>query len=266
MPKKKLTKMLQRNRSAGAGNGSAITGSVVAGLPPRELENLLARSQDAAAFIEGLREVAALYVRPARRRVRTGLRSTLQAAYAAVVAIKKLSAEIRNEVLSELKGKATTRTNGGDEVRIILKGLMAYAGRQDRSMITRDANALCYALTQQIPVAKFVEELSKKGESIRSWADRYAETQRAAKGRAEPRSRRRSDNEKRPSKTVPSGPHASLRAISRSGYSVHVCKHGKDGQVREIGRRLLPRKLTSEQIENVLEAAANAAPQIEAGR
>lgn len=237
--------------------------TVVAGLGAVKLERRLAQSADAASFIEGLRQLADHYIKPSRRRVRQGLRSSLEAAYAAVVAIDKLSPTVRNDVLSDLKGETQSRTNGGDAVRIILKTLMAYAGRNDRSLMTRDANALRYAMEQKIPVANFTSRLARKGESLRSWADRYADAHRRPKGGSKQLPTDRvEDHQQRVTKPC-SRPEIDLKPAKQPGYYVHVLRHRSDGSVEDRGRAKLPKKLKRHQISDVLAAGATAAPQIE---
>lgn len=237
----------------------------IADLAPDDISELLAQSEEPQVYVDRLRAMAVQQYKTSRTRVRKKVREALQLAYAAVLAVEQLDREVRQDVLVELADRGGSRTNAGDHVRIILKAMMDYAGRKaDRSVVTRDSNAIKYALGQKIPVVKFVDRLGRKGESIRAWSNRFAEKS-SRRRPSEPRDRRIKETGQQRANPAPANNVIELPTLKLRGYHLCVLRYGKSGAVSVGELRFLGKSLTPDLIDQALTAAATAVPQREVG-
>lgn len=147
---------------------------------------VLGRSSTAKEFLQRIENLAMQSTKAYRREGRDALRGALRDAYGGVLALTSLPNRDRTEALASLRETAEklggTRTKSADVERIVLGALMAYANAKvSRDKLTRDAQALKYAQSAGIELDDFTDVLSRKGESIRVWADRYAEANRRSR-------------------------------------------------------------------------------------
>lgn len=224
-------------------------------------------AKDAESFIKRLEEVAA-FSQQHRREGHKALRQALAESYGAVIALQQLPKSEMHEALRRLHDQVSNsgagRVNSADRVRLVLKSMIAYTNRKvDRAKITRDAQAINYALAHQIPHDEFVSRLSAKGESIQLWSKRYSDEQKAHRNTG---SERRQPDVRAKWKSAPPTPPPAILAefdrkrLTRSGTYVAVLEWDEEElAVRKLGR-LADEGLDDDELDDIISAAQTVVP------